>query len=95
MDTVTVKLSIPDELREQFAARVREHRGDQGEYLQHVLERDLRGETPDSGMTLTEQLSLATRPSPADSMADEELSEFSEQEVKAQRAELRAAEKRA
>jgi hypothetical protein len=95
MDTVTVELRIPDDLRERFAARVREHGGDQDQYLQEVLERDLRAGVPHSGMTLTELLSLASGPSPADAMSEEELTQFAEGEVKAYRAEKRAMSKRA
>jgi hypothetical protein len=95
MVTVTVELRIPDELRERFVARVREHGGDQGQYLQDVLERDLRGEARYSRMTLSELLSQAAGPSPADAMGDEELAEFAEREVKALRADKRAKAERA
>ena len=42
-------------------------------------------------MTFDELLSLASGPSPADAMADEELTEFAEAEVEAYRAEKRTA----
>jgi hypothetical protein len=95
MHSLTVEVRIPDELRERFEARVREHGGNEGEYLSGLLERDLRAEVPHAGMTFHKLLSLASGPSPADAMTDEELAEFAEAEVKAYRAEKRSGAKRA
>jgi hypothetical protein len=95
MHSLTVEIHIPDELQERFKARVREHGGDEGEYLSGLLERALRAEAPHAGMTFDELLSLASGPSPADTMTDGELAEFAEAEVKTYRAEKRAGAKRA
>jgi hypothetical protein len=95
MHTVTVEVRIPDDLRERFDVRVRQHGGDEGRYLQEVLERDLRAEAPQPDMTLRELLSLASGPSPADHLSEEGLVEFAEAEVKALRAEKRSGARRA
>jgi hypothetical protein len=92
MQTFMVEVSLPEELRERFDARVREHGGDQGEYVREVLERDLRTEVPHVGMTFREILAPAQAGFVAAGMTDEELSEFVEAEVREYRAERRARE---
>jgi hypothetical protein len=89
MQTFTVEVRVPDDLREQFEARVRTHGGDQNRYLSEVLERDLRHGATEEGLSISELLSLASGPSPADRMTDDELTEFAEGEVKAYRREKR------
>ena len=95
MYTFTVEVRVPDELREQFEARVQAYGGAQERYLMDLLERDLRPLTPDAGLTFQELLSAASGPSPADEMSDEELTEYVEAEVRAYRAEKRSKVKRA
>lgn len=89
MHSFTIELTIPDELRERFDAHVREHGGDERRYVGKVLERALRAEAPHPGMTFAELLSLASGPSPAEQMTEEDLAEFAEAEVKACRSEKR------
>lgn len=93
METISVELSLPDDLREQFEARVQAHGGDQGRYIREVVERDLRGEVPLSGMTFREIFAPAQEGFAATGMTDEGLSEFVEAEVKAYRAERQARER--
>lgn len=90
VETFTVELTVPDDLRERFDARVRRSGGDRARYLREVLERDLRAEPAEPGMGFAELLSLASAPAPADQMTDDELAQFAEYEVKAHRAEKRA-----
>ncbi len=90
MHTITVEVCIPDDLRDRFDARVREHGGDQGKYLREVLERDLRAQAPHAGMTFREIFAPSQEGFAATGMSDEELSDFVEGEVKAYRAERRA-----
>src|SRR5688500_18580904 len=73
MHTFTVEVRLPADLRKRSDARVRAHGGDQSQYVREVLERDLRADAPHPGMTFQELLSLASGPSPADQMTDEEL----------------------
>ena len=94
MHRFTIEVKIPDDLREQFAARVRAYGGDERQYVREVVERDLRAEQPPAeaphpDRSFAELLSLASGPSPADSLGEEELAEFVETEVKAHRAEKR------
>lgn len=92
MHTVTVQVSIPDDLREQFDSRVRAHGGDQGQYVRELLVRDLRAESPHPGMTFREIFAPTQEGFGATGMTDEELAEFAEQEVKQYRAERPARE---
>jgi hypothetical protein len=87
---LTIEVNLPDDLRERFEARVREHGGDQGQYFRNLLERDLRVETPHPGMTFREIFAPSQEGFAATGMTDEELSDFVEAEVKAYRAERRA-----
>ena|SRR5579871_4359412 len=41
MQTFTIEVSIPDELRQQFEARLKAHGGDTRQYVQEVIARDL------------------------------------------------------
>ena len=41
MGPITVEISIPEDLRQRFEARVRAHGGDTGQYVQEVVARDL------------------------------------------------------
>ena len=91
MSTITIKVTIPEELRERFEARVQEHGGDQIDYLRELLERDLNGEErPHAGMTFAEIFAPCAEDFAATGMTDEELAEWVEAEVKASRAERRA-----
>ena len=94
MRTVTVEVTIPDDLREQFEARVRAHGGEE-QYVREIVEKDLREAMPHAGMTFAELLSLASGPSPADQLTDEELAEFAEREVSDLRTERRSRSGRA
>lgn len=94
MHTFSVDLSIPDELRERFDARVRAHGGDQGEYVREVLERDLRAEAPHQERTFREIFAPSQEGFASTKMSDEALSDFVEAEVKAYRAERRETERR-
>ena len=78
MYSFTVEVRVPEDLRDEFDARVRAHGGDPILYLSEVLERDLRSGAPGAGLPFQELLSLASGPSPADDMTDEELTEFAE-----------------
>ena len=89
MRSFTIEVDIPDDLREQFAARVRAYGGDERQYVREVVERDLRAEAPHAGMPFSELLSLAAGPSPADELSEQELTEFAEAEVQAHRVEKR------
>lgn len=89
MHNFTIEVSIPDSLRERFEARVRAHGGDERQYVREVVERDLQGEAPSTSMSLSDLLSLASGPTPADQLSEAELAEFAEAEVKAHRAEKR------
>lgn len=41
MQTITVEISIPDELRQKFEARLKAHGGDTRQYVQEAVARDL------------------------------------------------------
>ena len=90
--TFTVEVRIPNELRERFDARVREHGGDQDQYIREVLERDLRTEAPHPAMSFREIFAPSQEGFAAAGMSDESLSDFIEAEVKTFRAERRARE---
>ncbi len=92
MPTITVKVEIPEELREQFAARVRAHGGDQSGYIREVLERELRTPSPDPQMTFREIFAPAEEGFQATGMSEEDLVEFTEEEIKRYRAERRMRE---
>ncbi|SRR6266567_7309946 len=84
--THTIEVRIPDDLLQRLDERVRIRGGDRSDYIKEVLEKDLRG-APPAHMTFAELLSLASAPSPAGEMSDEELTRFAEDEVRALRAE--------
>jgi Arc/MetJ-type ribon-helix-helix transcriptional regulator len=90
--THTIEVRIPDELLQRLDERVRARGGDRSDYIQEVLEKDL-SEPPHAGMTFAELLSLASGPSPAEQMSEEELASFAEAEVRALRAEKRRSAK--
>jgi len=94
MVTFSVELTLSDELRERFDARVREHGGNLCDYLREVLERDLRAEPVHPGMSFREIFERSQAGFTESGMTDEELSEFVEAEVKQYRAERRARESR-
>ncbi|MGV3724550.1 MAG: hypothetical protein ACO1SX_26950 [Actinomycetota bacterium] len=89
MDTITVEVSLPDELRARFEARVREYGGDQRSYVRDLLEQDLRTRRPDPEMSFGQLLSMASGPTPADELTDEDLTAFVEAEVKTARSDRR------
>src|SRR5438046_19728 len=86
--TYTIEVRISDGLLKRLDERVRVRGGDRSDYIEEVLEKDLNG-ARHAGMPLAELLSLASGPSPAGQMTDEELTNFAEAEVKAHRAEKR------
>jgi hypothetical protein len=88
-----VEVSIPDDLRERFDARVREHGGDQAQYVREVLERDLRVEAPHRERTFCDIFGPSQEGFAATGMSDEALSDFVEAEVKTYRAERRERER--
>jgi plasmid stability protein len=94
MHTITVKVSLPDELRERFEARVQEHGGDQERYVREVLERDLTGERPHPELTFREIFAPSQEGFTQTGLSDEDLAEAVEAEVKLYRAERRARELR-
>lgn len=93
MHMFTVGIQVPDELRDRFEERVREHGGDQEQYLRQLLERDLRAGVPHARMTFREIFAPSQEGFAASGMTGDELGEFVEAEVKAYRAEKRASER--
>jgi hypothetical protein len=93
--TFTVEVSLPEELRERFDARVRQCGGKPEKYVREVLERDLRGEAPHPEMTFREIFAPSLGGFQATGVSDEELAEIVEEEVEQYRAERRAQEERA
>jgi hypothetical protein len=87
MTTITIEVSVPDDLRERFEARVRAHGGDQSRYVGEVVERDLRAEAPHPGMSFREIFAPAQEGFAATGMTEEVLADFVEAEVKAYRME--------
>lgn len=92
MHTFTVEVTLPDELRERFDARVQEHGGDHARYIREVLERDLTGGLPHQEMTFREIFAPSQEGFAATGLSDEELAEAVEAEVKAYRAARRERE---
>lgn len=88
--THTIEVRIPDDLLQRLDERVRVRGGDRSDYIKEVLEKVL-SKAPDAHMTFADLLSLASGPSPAGGMSDEELTSFAEAEVRALRAEKRRA----
>ena len=41
MQTINIEVSIPEELRQRFEARIKAHGGDTRQYVQEVIARDL------------------------------------------------------
>jgi hypothetical protein len=89
MHTISVKVSLPEELLERFDARVEQHGGDQAEYVRQVIERDLRAEPPQRETTFREIFAPSQEGFIATGMTDEALTEVVEAEVKSYRAERR------
>jgi hypothetical protein len=93
MRSITVEVSLPEELLEQFDARVQAHGGDQARYVREVLERDLRGKPPHGEMTFREIFAPSQEGFVATGMSDEALADAVEAEVRVYRAERRAQER--
>jgi hypothetical protein len=94
MDTFTIEVAIPENLRERFEARVRARGGDHASYVREVVERDLQADAPHAGMTFKEIFASSQEGFDTTGTSDDELSEFIEAEVKQYRAERRARESR-
>jgi len=95
MAALTVEVTIPEELRDRFEARVQAHGGDQGDYLRDLLTRDLNGgSTPPRPMTFDEIFAGAEEGFAESGMTEEQLAKLAEAEVAAYRAERRARQKR-
>jgi hypothetical protein len=94
MHTFSVEVRLPDELREQFEARVRAYGGNEEDYLREVVVRDLRSEPPHPGMTFREIFAPSQAGFSNSETTDDELAEFVEAEVKQYRAERRTREAR-
>jgi hypothetical protein len=86
MRSITVEVSLPEELLERFDARVQALGGDQARYVREVLERDLRESPPHSQMTFREIVTPSQDGFIAMGPNDVALAEVIEAEVKAYRA---------